>query len=74
MDFVKNTDDERKICELSYIRTRDNSPKIDYSNKINDKPWGKEYLAYQNEKIGIWILHINKDQETSLHCHFKTDC
>ena len=73
MDFVKNTDDERKICELSYIRTRDNSPKIDYSNKINDKPWGKEYLAYQNEKIGIWILHINKDQETSLHCHFKKD-
>jgi rfaE bifunctional protein nucleotidyltransferase chain/domain len=73
MDFVKNTEDERKICEQSYIRNRDNSPKIDYSNKINDKPWGKEYLAYQNEKIGIWVLHINKDQETSLHCHFKKD-
>jgi rfaE bifunctional protein nucleotidyltransferase chain/domain len=73
MNFVKNTNEERKICEQSYIRTRDNSPKIDYANKINDKPWGKEYLAYQNEKIGIWILHINKDQETSLHCHFKKD-
>jgi rfaE bifunctional protein nucleotidyltransferase chain/domain len=73
MFCVKNTYEERKICEQSYIRTRDNSPKIDYLNKINDKPWGKEYLAYQNEKIGIWILHINRDQETSLHCHFKKD-
>jgi hypothetical protein len=39
MFCVKNTYEERKICEQSYIRTRDNSPKIDYSNKINDKPW-----------------------------------
>ena len=73
MDFIKNTNEERKICEQSYIRMRENSPKINYANKINDKPWGKEYLAYQNEKIGIWILHINKDHETSLHCHFKKD-
>jgi mannose-6-phosphate isomerase-like protein (cupin superfamily) len=40
---------------------------------VIDKPWGKEYLAYQNKDIGIWILHIKKDQETSLHCHFKKD-
>jgi len=33
------------------------------------KPWGFEYLAYQNENIAIWILHINKDHMTSLHCH-----
>ena len=73
MQFVKNTKEEKHICEHSRIATRENSPKIDYANKINDKPWGKEYLAFQNEKIGIWILHINKDQETSLHCHFKKD-
>jgi|694.fasta_scaffold11351_9 rfaE bifunctional protein nucleotidyltransferase chain/domain len=73
MDIVKHTSDEKYICEHSHIRTRNNSPKINYSNKINDKPWGKEYIAFQNEKIGIWILHINKDQETSLHCHFKKD-
>lgn len=34
---------------------------------------GKEYLAYQSKHIGIWILHVNSDQETSLHGHFKKD-
>jgi len=52
---------------------RENSQKIDYMKKVNDKPWGKEYLAYQNEHVGIWILHVDKGQETSLHCHFKKD-
>lgn len=33
------------------------------------KPWGYEYLIYENENIGIWHLHINKNNCTSLHCH-----
>lgn len=33
------------------------------------KPWGFEYLAFQNEHVAIWILHINKNHMTSLHCH-----
>jgi mannose-6-phosphate isomerase-like protein (cupin superfamily) len=73
MSFVKNTKDEKNLCSSSTIGKRENSPFIDYKNKVNEKPWGKEYLAYQNKYIGIWILHINKDQETSLHCHFKKD-
>ena len=28
---------------------------VDYLEKVNDKPWGKEYLAYQSKEIGIWI-------------------
>ena len=43
------------------------------ANKIYKKPWGSEYLAYQNTEIGIWILKINKGMETSVHCHFKKD-
>ena len=73
MEFIKKTNDEEEICCKSLVKKRENSKKIDYFNKVNDKPWGKEYLAYQNEKIGIWILHVNQDQETSLHCHFKKD-
>lgn len=73
MEFITTTTGEQEICLNSAIRTRDNSNKIDYHNKVNEKPWGKEYLAYQNSKIGIWILHINRNQETSLHCHFKKD-
>ena len=73
MEFIINILEEEEICNNSIIGKRENSNKIDYKNKVNDKPWGKEYLAYQNKQIGIWILHVNKNQETSLHCHFKKD-
>jgi rfaE bifunctional protein nucleotidyltransferase chain/domain len=73
MEFIKKTKEEEELCNHYLTTKRENSEKIDYFNKINDKPWGKEYLAYQNKHIGIWILHVNCDQETSLHCHFKKD-
>ena len=44
-----------------------------YKNIVVNKPWGYEYLAYENEHVGLWFLHIEKDQETSLHCHPKKD-
>jgi rfaE bifunctional protein nucleotidyltransferase chain/domain len=73
MQYINNTIEELDICNNSSNKIRNNSLQINYLNKVNDKPWGKEYLAYQNKQIGIWILHVNKDQETSLHCHFKKD-
>ena len=36
---------------------------------VINKPWGFEYLSYQNESIAIWVLHINNGSMTSLHCH-----
>lgn len=47
--------------------------KTEYKNVIVNKPWGYEYLAYENEHVGLWFLHIEKNQETSLHCHPKKD-
>ena len=38
-------------------------------NSIILKPWGYEYLAYENDSVGVWILHINPNQSTSMHCH-----
>lgn len=73
MQFINKTFEEEAICKNSSINNRKNSLIKDYFNMVNDKPWGKEYLAYQNKYIGIWILHINKQQETSLHSHFKKD-
>ena len=73
MEIIQSCQEENTICENSQKIYRENSPEKNYFNKVNIKPWGKEYLAYQNNKIGIWILHINKDAETSLHCHFKKD-
>lgn len=33
------------------------------------KPWGYEFLAYENEHVAIWHLVISPWAETSLHCH-----
>jgi rfaE bifunctional protein nucleotidyltransferase chain/domain len=63
--------DELKVAESSEIGSRQNSLEANYFKKIYEKPWGYEFLAYQNKNVGIWILTINKDQKTSLHCHYK---
>lgn len=33
------------------------------------KPWGYEYLAYKNNDVAIWFLHIDQHKTTSMHCH-----
>lgn len=38
-------------------------------NNIVRKPWGYEYIAFQNNSVALKVLHIKKDERTSLHCH-----
>jgi mannose-6-phosphate isomerase-like protein (cupin superfamily) len=40
-----------------------------HKSVIVQKPWGYEYLAYQNQDVALWVLHIGKDERTSMHCH-----
>ena len=40
-----------------------------YDDVVVIKPWGYEYLAYKNDEVAIWFLHINCNQKTSMHCH-----
>ena len=42
-----------------------------FKDCVVHKPWGYEYLAYQNKNLAVWVLHINHNQSTSLHCHTK---
>ncbi len=43
-----------------------------YSNKIVYKPWGHEYVIYnERSKIAITLVHIKYKHKTSLHCHPK---
>ena len=43
----------------------------EFKDNVVNKPWGYEYLAFQNDNIAIWVLHIDYNQSTSLHCHTK---
>lgn len=40
-----------------------------YNKVVVQKPWGYEYLAYDNDSVGLWILHIKAGHSTSMHCH-----
>ena len=42
---------------------------FDYSRVVVRKPWGYEYLIYQNESVAVWILFLKAGAATSLHCH-----
>lgn len=44
---------------------------MDYKNVVVTKPWGYEYLVYENEDVALWFLHINQGESTSMHCHPK---
>lgn len=40
--------------------------------KVN-KPWGYEYLLFENADCAVWILSIDYQQNTSMHCHIYKD-
>mgnify|MGYP001197566000 CR=1 FL=1 len=42
-----------------------------YESTIVKKPWGYEYLAYENKDVALWFLYIKHTHSTSLHCHPK---
>jgi quercetin dioxygenase-like cupin family protein len=44
---------------------------MSYDLNIVKKPWGYEYLVYENENVGLWFLYIAPGQSTSMHCHPK---
>ena len=60
---------------LGYRRTPDGDQPKDYKNKVVIKPWGYEFLIFENESVAIWYLRINKGHSTSMHCHpLKKTC
>ncbi len=41
----------------------------DRRNVVVNKPWGFEYLVYENSDVAVWLLFIRAEQQTSMHCH-----
>lgn len=55
---------------LSHISPKSNGvASMDFSGLVVNKPWGYEYLMFQNKDISIWMLYIKKGFSTSVHCH-----
>lgn len=59
------------IENLSKLRTAI-SNKIDnfnYKKVVVEKPWGYEYLMFENQYVAIWVLYLKRGHATSMHCH-----
>jgi mannose-6-phosphate isomerase-like protein (cupin superfamily) len=44
---------------------------MSYKSTIVKKPWGYEYMVYENNDASVWFLYIAPGQSTSMHCHPK---
>jgi hypothetical protein len=42
---------------------------VSYANCVVTKPWGYEFEMFDDTKHALWLLHINAQRATSLHCH-----
>lgn len=45
--------------------------KTDFQKVVVRKPWGYEYLVFENDSVAVWFLRIKGGNATSLHCHPK---
>jgi len=71
-DIVKRIYRSKSDIEnLSRLRTliSDEADNFDYKKVVVNKPWGYEYLLYENTHVAIWVLYIKQNHATSMHCH-----
>lgn len=66
----RNNGDFMKAVIREFDKQATSKPSmVDYRKFVVNKPWGYEYLMYENDRMAIWYLHIKRGEETSLHCH-----
>ncbi|MDD5194973.1 MAG: thiamine pyrophosphate-binding protein [Candidatus Omnitrophica bacterium] len=64
----KSADDELLLEFSNEERTLAKSS-LPYDKVIVKKPWGYEYLVFENEFVAVWMLHIARKRKTSFHAH-----
>ncbi len=70
LEIIKKSSlDNEKLSQIKEITNNNQLDSFDFSEAVVKKPWGYEYIAYSSEEISAWILHIKKDNLTSMHCH-----
>lgn len=65
----------KQVCDLDALAQCHVDPAqiaddhFDYSKVVVKKPWGYEYLIFQNAEVAVWILYLKPGASTSMHCH-----
>ncbi len=61
--------DKEKIELLNIGLSASSNDLYDYKRVVIKKPWGYEYLIFENDNVAIWVLYIKNGFQTSVHCH-----
>ncbi len=61
--------DDRTLASIDVDLAQQVNDFYDYSKVVVKKPWGYEYLIFQNSLVTVWILYLKKGCQTSVHCH-----
>lgn len=67
--FLISEKDKETLAEIVYDSKDISDDFFDYSKVIVKKPWGYEYLIFENESVAVWILYLKQEALTSMHCH-----
>lgn len=62
----------QSVLDKQYISLRKYSASpisADYKHLVVTKPWGYEYLLFENSETEAWHLSVNYQRSTSMHCH-----
>jgi len=70
-EFIEPTDQDIKFLDSTNYTI--DKCKVDFKDLIVNKPWGYEYLLFENRFCAIWILNIDYMQNTSMHCHVNKE-
>ena len=61
--------DKESLSQIAYDATETSDDFFNYSKVVVKKPWGYEYLIFENESVAVWILYLKNEALTSMHCH-----
>ena len=62
----------QSALDKDYIKIHKYSVKpigVNFKNVVVTKPWGYEYLIFENPETEVWNLSIKYQRSTSMHCH-----
>lgn len=66
--LLKSKFDTENLSRLKTV-TSNSQRHFNYKHKIVKKPWGYEYLMFENRHAAVWVLYLKNGHATSMHCH-----
>ena len=67
--FLITEKDKKALSQIVFDSKDTSDDFYDYSKVVVKKPWGYEYLIFENESVAVWILYLKEGALTSMHCH-----